>query len=433
MYPVKRIFFQLMVPVVLIGISLVIVWKWPGLQALLTSTKELKALLILLPMLPYAVFAAAGLMGWRYTDMGLLAGAGILALSYFLSLRFSPAQWANTYYEAYLFLFPLNMTLCAGLIKRTIFSFSSMVIIPLIVLQIVLAGLFCGQVDFSTLTVISKLDGLFPFASIRLADIADRVQSFLTLKSPVMPEFPLPAIFSFLFCLIYLSMRFLKSRDILLSGYIGGLTAVLLSAAANRPDAATMVFHFAAGLTLVVVNIESSFFMAYHDELTGLPGRRRLNESLMNLGKTYAIAMMDIDHFKKFNDRYGHKTGDDVLKIVGHRLKQISGRAKVFRYGGEEFTAIFPGKTVQASMPHLENFRKALESNKFIVRLKSRAKSTPVKRGLGPAPRQKQVTITISIGVAEPSTKHATPEQVIKAADKALYKAKKAGRNRICR
>ncbi|MEZ4602311.1 MAG: hypothetical protein R2861_02525 [Desulfobacterales bacterium] len=71
------------------------------------------------------------------------------------------------------------MTLCAALIKRTIFSFSSMVIIPLIVLQIVLAGLFCGQVDFSTLTVISKLDGLFPFASIRLADIADRVQSFL--------------------------------------------------------------------------------------------------------------------------------------------------------------------------------------------------------------------------------------------------------------
>ncbi|MEZ4565883.1 MAG: hypothetical protein R2860_02565 [Desulfobacterales bacterium] len=167
-----------MVPVVLIGISLIIVWKWPGLQALLTSTKELKALLILLPMLPYAVFAAAGLMGWRYTDMGLLAGAGILALSYFLSLRFSPGQWANTYYEAYLFLFPLNMTLCAGLIKRTIFHFSSMVIIPLIVLQIVLAGLFCGQVDFSTLTVISKLDGLFPFASIRLADIADRVSHF---------------------------------------------------------------------------------------------------------------------------------------------------------------------------------------------------------------------------------------------------------------
>ncbi|MEZ4602309.1 MAG: diguanylate cyclase [Desulfobacterales bacterium] len=83
-------------------------------------------------------------------------------------------------------------------------------------------------------------------------------------------------------------------------------------------------------------------------------------------------------------------------------------------------------------MPHLENFRKALESNKFVVRLKSRAKSTPVKRGLGPSPRQKQVTITISIGVAEPSMKHATPEQVIKAADKALYKAKKAGRNRIC-
>jgi diguanylate cyclase (GGDEF)-like protein len=442
MVPVKRICFQLIVPVVLIGISLMIIWKWPGIQDLFKSTRELKALLILLPVLPYAVYTAVGLMGWRYNDMGLLVGAGTLALSYFISLRFSPGQWANTYYEAYLFLFPLNMILCAALIKRYVFSFTSIMVMLLLLLQIVLVTLFCGQVDFSGFTVVSKLEDLFPFASIRLEDVAGGIQSFLTMKSPViesseiksplMSGLPLPAVFSFLFCLIYLSLRFLKNRDILLSGYIGGIAAVFLSAAASQPEAATVVFHLAAGLILMITNIEASFFMAYHDELTGLPGRRRLNESLINLGKTYAIAMMDIDHFKKFNDRYGHKTGDDVLKIVGTRLKQISGRAKVFRYGGEEFAAIFPGKTIEESVPHLENFRKALENNKFVVRMKSRKKSTPVKRGLGPVPRQKQVKITISIGVAQPSKTHTTPDQVIKAADKALYKAKKAGRNRVC-
>jgi diguanylate cyclase (GGDEF)-like protein len=74
----------------------------------------------------------------------------------------------------------------------------------------------------------------------------------------------------------------------------------------------------------------------YIDELTGLQGRRSLNETLYNLGRKYAIAMIDVDHFKKFNDTYGHKTGDQVLKMIAYKLERISGGAKTFRYGGEE-------------------------------------------------------------------------------------------------
>lgn len=434
MYSVKRICYQLIIPVVLILFSLMIVWKWPQIQEQFKSTRELNAFLVLLPVLPYAIFSIGMLMGWRYNNMGLVMGSCVLGLSYFTTLHFSPGQWSNTFYEAYIFLFPLNMVICSLLIKRYIFTTKGFLSFFLLLFQILMVSALCGQIDFSSSAVVSKFDDLFPFASIRLDDFSNGFKSFLKMdRLIIFKQIPTPAIISFLLSLTYLSVRFIKNRDILLAGYIGSLAAVFLSAAANRPEPASVVFHITAGLILILTNIEASFFMAYNDELTGLAGRRSLNESMMNLGKKYTIAMMDIDHFKRFNDAYGHKTGDDVLKVVATRLKKISGQAKVFRYGGEEFTAVFPGKSVKESTPHLENFRKTLETSQFIVRLRTRKQSTPVKRGRGPTTKQKQVRITISIGVSEAGKHHQTPEKVIKAADKALYKAKKTGRNRICR
>ena len=98
MYSVKRICYQLIVPIVLILVSLMIVWKWPEIQAQFKSTKELKAFLVLLPVLPYAIFFIGALMGWRYNNMGLVMGSCVLGLSYFISLRFSPGLWSNTFY-----------------------------------------------------------------------------------------------------------------------------------------------------------------------------------------------------------------------------------------------------------------------------------------------------------------------------------------------
>lgn len=433
MYSLKRFCCQLIVPVVLILVSLMIVWKWPEISTQLKTTRELKALLVLLPALPYGILALGALMGWRYNNLGLVSGAGVLALSYLLSLRFQPGHWANTYYEAYLFLFPFNMILCAARTRQHIFSFKGGGLALALLLQAAAVALFCGRTDFSSIPLVSALERLMPFASIRLDDISRALQWFLTRQHGVLSEtIPAPAIFSFLFALTYLSLRFLRSRDILLAGCIGSLAAVFLSAAANQDQPAAVIFHVTAGLILIITHIEASFFMAYNDELTGLPGRRRLNESLTSLGKRYAIAMMDIDHFKKFNDTYGHKTGDDVLKAVAAKLKEISGRAKVFRYGGEEFTAVFPGKSIEECFLHLETFRKSLESSRFFVRMRSRGKTTPVLRGRGPAANQKQVRITMSIGVAESGNRYPTPEKVIRAADKALYKAKKTGRNRVC-
>ena len=170
--------------------------------------------------------------------------------------------------------------------------------------------------------------------------------------------------------------------------------------------------------------------MAFRDELTGLPGRRALNERLQRLGRTYVIAMADVDHFKKFNDTHGHDVGDQVLRLVASQLRQIGGGGKAYRYGGEEFTLVFPGKTLEECLPHLEQVRQAVEQYRLHLRdPQQRPQSDKQGRQRRAGKGASEVSVTISMGVAERGIQHAAPEDVIKAADQALYNAKSAGRN----
>ncbi|MCW8831048.1 MAG: GGDEF domain-containing protein [Gammaproteobacteria bacterium] len=186
------------------------------------------------------------------------------------------------------------------------------------------------------------------------------------------------------------------------------------------------VFACAGMLMLVIAVIQESWSMAYIDQLTNLPGRRALDEEMLKLGSNYAIAMLDIDHFKKFNDTYGHDTGDQVLQMVAARIRQSVSGGRAFRYGGEEFTIVFPGRCAEDTLAILNGVRENVGSSKFQVRKKER-------RGKGNKGNGKNVQVTISIGVAERTEKMPTPREVIKGADKALYKAKKQGRNRVCK
>jgi diguanylate cyclase (GGDEF)-like protein len=141
--------------------------------------------------------------------------------------------------------------------------------------------------------------------------------------------------------------------------------------------------------------------------------------------------MIDVDNFKKFNDIYGHKIGDQVLKMIASQLNKITGGAKTFRYGGEEFTAIFPGKSSEEAWQHLEKYRQVIATTPFVVRSKYRRKANSKSRGKLKTFGQKQAKVTVSIGVAAPNKKLTTPGKVLKSADKIMYKAKKAGRNRV--
>ena len=185
-------------------------------------------------------------------------------------------------------------------------------------------------------------------------------------------------------------------------------------------------------LSLAVAVAHEAYEMAFRDELTGLPGRRALNERLQRLPRQYVLAMTDVDHFKKFNDTHGHDVGDEVLKLVASRLRKVTGGGKAYRYGGEEFTVVFPGKTVEECLPHLEALRLAVEHYPLQLRDKhSRpgdAREGKQRRAGG---KSSSVSVTMSIGVAERQLEQRQPEEVIKCADQALYAAKQAGRNRV--
>jgi diguanylate cyclase (GGDEF)-like protein len=158
-----------------------------------------------------------------------------------------------------------------------------------------------------------------------------------------------------------------------------------------------------------------------HDPLTGLFNRRYLEESMTReLSRAsrdrYAVGVivLDIDHFKHFNDAYGHDAGDAVLTDIGALLRNgIRGGDIPCRYGGEEFIAILPGAPIEATWWRAEQLRQSIERHRVTHR----------DRLLDP--------VTVSLGVAIYPDHGETFEELFRAADTALYEAKSDGRNRV--
>jgi GGDEF domain-containing protein len=182
-------------------------------------------------------------------------------------------------------------------------------------------------------------------------------------------------------------------------------------------------------LMIAAAVAHEAYQMAFRDELTGLPGRRALNERMQRLGRNYVLAMSDVDHFKKFNDTHGHDVGDQVLRLVASKLSKISGGGRAYRYGGEEFALVFAGKTLEECMPHLEVIRESIASYNIQLRnQENRPQDDQQGRQRRGGSGASSVSVTVSIGVAE-RVEQRTPEDVLKSADQALYAAKGAGRN----
>ncbi len=220
------------------------------------------------------------------------------------------------------------------------------------------------------------------------------------------------------------------------AGLAGGLIAFFIACEWARAGSVFPIFMSAAGIVLLVSILQESHRLAFVDELTGLPGRRALDERLSGLGPVYTVAMVDVDHFKKFNDAHGHDVGDQVLKLVASRLAEIDGGGRAFRYGGEEFAVLFPERRLKEAWPHLEDMRDSIERYRMAVRGVDRPKDpeTGLRMRIPgtPSQRDRTLSVTISIGVAERDEMLTAPGQVIRAADAALYRAKRGGRNRVC-
>jgi diguanylate cyclase (GGDEF)-like protein len=208
------------------------------------------------------------------------------------------------------------------------------------------------------------------------------------------------------------------------------------------------VYSSTAACILAISIIENSYLLAYHDELTTLPSRRAFNDALLRLQEPYSIAMVDIDHFKRFNDTYGHDTGDQVLRLVAASLSRVTGGGQAYRCGGEEFAILFSGKTTSEVVDHLEQLRAIIEASEFRMRIgdrrqvprgpdrrNQRTRSLTRKgdaiRQLAKEKPQAPLSVTVSMGVATSTKKKSHADLVLQAADKALYRAKANGRNRV--
>lgn len=186
----------------------------------------------------------------------------------------------------------------------------------------------------------------------------------------------------------------------------------------------------AASAGLLLALADQMLKLAYVDELTGLPQRRALMSQLQHLRKRSAVCMLDVDHFKKFNDRYGHEVGDQVLRLLGRILKEHGG-FKAYRYGGEEFTLVFFHNDEEKLKSSLESVRSQVANYPLKLREPSRPESkTKGKESRGKKEQSKTVKVTISLGATLKEADD-TADSILKRADENLYSAKKAGRNRV--
>jgi diguanylate cyclase (GGDEF)-like protein len=223
-----------------------------------------------------------------------------------------------------------------------------------------------------------------------------------------------------------------------LAGSLLGQVVLAWALAFAQPDAglagrAWLASHVAQAACLLAALFMMYWQRVYLDELTGIPNRRALDEALSHLDGPYCLAMADIDHFKKFNDHYGHDQGDDVLRLVGGHLAAATG-GRAFRYGGEEFCVLLPGVEPEAAEALIEEARASLARRRFSIRLpaKIRKKTSEEDRGTLKA-HTEDVQVTLSLGLARPDKKHVSAAQVMKLADQGLYAAKEAGRNNVQR
>lgn len=369
-----------------------------------------------LTLLPYAA-AALPLSIALLLRQGRMACLSIwLVLGYWGLILTRLSAESDPWLSAVLFhscsiLLPLNLVICSHISERPLISWRGMLLLGLIPVQLglIIWIIWSGQTA--------------------LLESVGRAQLPLQLNGLRMPP---GAITVFIVALILQLWQLWRQQSALSAGLL--IVLLALAIACNRADtfAVPEAFTTAAALVLAVALVLHTHHIAYRDELTDLPSRRALNEYLETLGRRYTIAMLDVDHFKKFNDTYGHDIGDQVLKMVASQIRQVGGGGKAFRYGGEEFTIVFAGRDEEHARPYLEELRESIADYTLTLRGEDRPESSKVGRGRrGQGRQQRSTRVTISIGMASRTRQLRDAEAVIKAADQALYRAKQAGRNRL--
>lgn len=363
---------------------------------------------------PYFIFGVVLLLSAIFNRSRLFFAVLIIALSdralIWLAPRFESAGVHQNIFDAVALLLPLNLLALSFMHDRGIVSSKGRRRIAVLGAQLALVALviLVPSVQVRATTVMNP--AIVPAAYSEWSHMSQPALLVFGLSAGIM--------------LVYLLHR----RRPVEHGLFWALVTTFMALNAGAGSHNSSAYFATCGLILGISVLETSYSMAYRDELTQLPSRRALNEALMKIGDAYTVAMVDVDHFKQFNDNYGHEVGDQVLQMIASRLADVNGGGKAFRYGGEEFAVIFPNKSIDEAYPNLETLRKSIQKSSFTLRGSDRRRADgKKKRKHG----QKRLSVTVSIGAASVQGQTVQTDAVVGAADKALYRAKENGRNCI--
>ena len=341
----------------------------------------------LLEWLPYIFVSVVMLLAWHF-NKGLILLVSLILILPLLPFE-SLGNRGNT--SIYLLVSTINLTLVSQLQERGFFNRFAFNRIVFVVMQL----LWC----FALAKEWIHLPG------INLYLVSLHQLSFALILFALI----------YVSCFIFLACKWWFKSDTFSGAILVSLLLLSLMHFLALTNKQIALLHTGIFLIWSIYLLIDSHKMAYVDELTQLPGRRALNVRLLGLSKNYVIAMLDVDHFKKFNDTYGHDMGDLVLKSVAYNMDKVTSGGKAFRYGGEEFAVVFANRKKDEVLSALEQVREAIEAEKVAV-YESKKEA------------YKDVSVTISIGAAL-SNSERDAQEVIKQADQLLYKAKKKGRN----
>lgn len=403
MKKIYRTIFQIIPPFIFILLGYLLCFK-----ADTFSKQQLYFLLYL----PYAIMLLTAFLAWKFNRSRI----------FFLSLLFTVSLYTQ-YYQTILpsdaipivltVLLPINVVVFSFLKERGILSPWGFLRFGFILTEICFAHY---MISSGQQNILQKLGSSLP---------AVRIPA-LNISHTALPVFFL--------CFLAIMLRILLYHEVQDISHASVMAALFLLFN-HEGIVEASIFYSTIGLIYIASVLRDTYYYAFTDELTGLSSRRALNQDMMKLGMRYSIAMLDIDFFKRFNDIYGHDTGDEALKFIASLIKGVKNGGKAYRYGGEEFTLLFPGKNTKDVLPALEDLRETIAHRAFVIRRKRSAnsllknKASHKTRKRKPNPSSKRTFIHVSIGVAHKDDTNRTPAMVLKAADKALYRAKHRGRN----
>lgn len=367
--------------------------------------------------LPYIVLAFGLIFGWYFASSRTILSLLVLALA-----------------DQALALFPIAVAGQASS-NQTIVAVSAF----LVPLNLLAFSIF-KEDSLSTIRAVTRvvLVLIQPFLLLWLclpeqSDLASSfTREYLPFRYTDWTPIPQPALFAFAMALVLHFVRFVLHRDPLEGGAIWALSAVFVAYHTTSYGWHPTNFFTAAGLILFVTLLQSFYQRTYRDELTGLPGRLAYEEAIGQLGRRFAVAIVGIDQLTQYANTHGKSVSEQILKLVAPRVQAACSDGQIFRTTGEELTLLFPGKSTTETVSMLETVRKAIDANSLFLRGRDRVWES--RRGMKKAgSRDRELPVTLSIGVAEKLSDSATLSSAIKSAYQALYEAKGNGGNVVKR